>query len=45
VRVDINEKRAPIEFTSQVYVRESVLDYVNLRREKGASAEEQLFEI
>jgi hypothetical protein len=27
-----------IEFSSQAYVRESVLDYVNLRRERGAFA-------
>ena len=29
---------AVIEFTPQAYVRESILDYVNLRRERGASA-------
>ena len=29
---------AVIEFTPQAYVRESVLNYVNLRRERGASA-------
>jgi len=39
VRVDINENRARLEFTPQAYGRESVLDYVNLRRERGASAD------
>jgi hypothetical protein len=37
-RVNMNEKHASIEFTPQAYVRESVLDYVKLRRESGASA-------
>ncbi len=37
-RVNSNENQMLIEFTPQAYVRESVLDYVNLRREKGASA-------
>jgi len=31
-------EEAVIELTPQAYVRESVLDYVNLRRERGASA-------
>jgi hypothetical protein len=38
-RVNVNENNAIIEFTPQTYVRESVLDYVNLRRERGASAD------
>jgi len=39
VRVNLKEKNeAAIEFTPQAYVRESVLDYVRLRRERGASA-------
>jgi len=39
VRVNLKEKNeAAIEFTPQAYVRENVLDYVNLRREIGASA-------
>ena len=37
-RVNVNENQAQIEFTPQAYVRESVLDYVKLRRERGASA-------
>jgi hypothetical protein len=38
-RVNLKENdKAVIEFTPQAYVRESVLDYVNLRRERGASA-------
>jgi hypothetical protein len=37
-RVNMNENQAQIEFTPQAYVRESVLDYVKLRRERGASA-------
>ena len=37
-RVIVDENEAVIEFTPQAYVRESVLDYVNLRRERGASA-------
>ena len=43
VRANLTEKEdgrveAVIEFTPQAYVRESILDYVNLRRERGASA-------
>ena len=44
VRVNLTEKadgrveEAVIELSPQAYVRESVLDYVNLRRESGASA-------
>jgi hypothetical protein len=38
VLVNMNENQAQIEFTPQAYVRESVLDYVKLRREAGASA-------
>jgi len=38
-RVNVNETDVTVEFTPQAYVRESVLDYVNLRREKGASAD------
>ena len=39
VRVNLKEKNeAAIEFTPQAYVRESVIDYVRLRRERGASA-------
>ena len=35
----MNEKNeAVLEFTPQAYVRESVLDYVSLRRERGASS-------
>jgi hypothetical protein len=37
-RVNMNENQTQLEFTPQAYVRESVLDYVNLRRERGASA-------
>jgi hypothetical protein len=37
-RVNMNEKQTQIEFTPQAYVRESVLDYVKLRREAGVSA-------
>jgi hypothetical protein len=37
-RVNLKEKEAVVEFTPQAYVRESVFDYVNLRRERGASA-------
>jgi hypothetical protein len=38
-RVNLNESgEALIEFTPQAYVRESVFDYVNLRRERGASS-------
>ena len=35
---DSRLEEAVIELTPQAYVRESVLDYVNLRRERGASA-------
>jgi hypothetical protein len=38
-RVNVNETDVKVELTPQAYVRESVLDYVNLRREKGASAD------
>jgi hypothetical protein len=39
VSVSLKEKdEAVVEFTPQAYVRESVFDYVNLRRERGASA-------
>jgi hypothetical protein len=39
VRVNLKEKdEAIVEFTPQAYVRESVFEYVNLRRERGASA-------
>jgi hypothetical protein len=37
-RVSVQDNRAVIEWTPQAYIRESVLDYVQLRREKGASA-------
>ena len=38
-RVNLKEKdEAVVDFTRQAYVRESVFDYVNLRRERGASA-------
>jgi hypothetical protein len=37
-RLNLNENHAQIEFTPQAYVRESVLDYVKLRRKRGASA-------
>ncbi len=37
--VSVNGNHVLIEFTPQAYVRESVLDYVNLRRERGASAD------
>jgi len=38
-KVNLKEKdESVIEFTPQVYVRENVLDYVNLRREICASA-------
>jgi hypothetical protein len=33
-----NNNEAVIEWTPQAYVRESILDYVQLRRERGASA-------
>ena len=35
---DRRVEEAVIELSPQAYVRESVLDYVNLRRERGASA-------
>src|SRR5215471_8857701 len=38
-RVNVIETDVTIEFTPQAYVRESVLDHVNLRRERGASAD------
>lgn len=38
-RVNANENEALIEFTPEAYVRESILDYVNLRRERGVSAD------
>jgi hypothetical protein len=38
VRVETNGNQVQIEFTPQAYVRESVLDYINLRRERGASS-------
>ena len=37
-RVNLQDNEALIEWTPQAYVRESVLDYVQLRRERGASA-------
>jgi hypothetical protein len=37
-RIAVNGNQALIEVTPQAYVRESVLDYVQLRRERGASA-------
>jgi hypothetical protein len=37
-RINVQQSVATIEWTPQAYVRESVLDYVQLRREKGASA-------
>jgi hypothetical protein len=37
-RVNLHDNEAVIEWTPQAYVRESVLDYVQLRRERGASA-------
>jgi hypothetical protein len=37
-RVNLIENEMEIEFTPQAYIRESVLDYVNLRRERGASS-------
>ena len=36
--ITVNENQALIELTPQAYTRESVYDYVNLRRERGASA-------
>ena len=38
-RVNMDENKAAIEFTPQANIRESILDYVNLRRERGASAD------
>jgi hypothetical protein len=38
IRVNLHDNEAVIEWTPQAYVRESVLDYVQLRRERGASA-------
>jgi hypothetical protein len=38
IRVNTKEEKAVIEATPQSYVRESVLDYVRLRRGRGASA-------
>ncbi|MFZ0511470.1 MAG: hypothetical protein WAM14_07685 [Candidatus Nitrosopolaris sp.] len=37
-RVTVNQNEAVIDLTPQAYVRESVLDHVHLRRERGASA-------
>jgi hypothetical protein len=37
-RINVQQSGATIECTPQACVRESVLDYVQLRREKGASA-------
>jgi hypothetical protein len=37
-RVNLHDNEVVIEWTPQAYVRESVLDYVQLRRERGASA-------
>jgi hypothetical protein len=37
-RIAVNGNQATLEVTPQAYVRESVLDYVQLRRERGASA-------
>ena len=36
--INVQQSGATIEWTPQAYVRESVLDYVQLRRERGASA-------
>ena len=38
-RVNVNETDVTIELAPQAYVRVSVLDYVNLRRERGASSD------
>jgi hypothetical protein len=38
LREDETGTKATVELTPQAYVRESVLDYVKLRRERGASA-------
>ncbi len=37
-RINVQQSGATIEWTPQAYVRESVLDYVQLRRDRGASA-------
>lgn len=37
-RVGVQDNRAVIEWTPQAYVRQNTLDYVQLRRERGASA-------
>jgi len=37
-RISLQGNHAVIEWTPQAYIRESVLDYVQLRRERGASA-------
>jgi hypothetical protein len=37
-RISLQDNHAVIEWTPQAYIRESVLDYVQLRRERGASA-------
>jgi hypothetical protein len=36
--INLHDNEAVIEWTPQAYARESVLDYVQLRRERGASA-------
>ncbi len=36
--MNLIETEVQIEFTPQAYIRESILDYVNLRRESGASS-------
>jgi hypothetical protein len=38
IRISVQDNGATIEWIPQAYVRESVLDYVQLRRERGASA-------
>jgi hypothetical protein len=38
LREDNTQTKAVVELTPQAYVRESVIDYVKLRRERGASA-------
>src|SRR5215831_13441432 len=38
IRISVQDIGATIEWTPQAYVRECVLDYVQLRRERGASA-------
>jgi hypothetical protein len=37
-RISVQKNEATIEWTPQSYISESVLDYVQLRKEKGASA-------